>query len=610
MKKLLSIFIVLSIIMSSLCACSPDVSQNPSGNNSGNKFTPTGESVASSIFGRSVKYDQWTPAEGVTLPIDSSEILDMIQIEKVMYLQVADGVYSFNIETGEGGKLIDTDDEMFYVSDSSIYTYNTENNTLSVYDTSGRLTEEFTLAVEEADYITGIYVTDDYYVLSGLYNAGIEYKTRLYTFAKDTNELVMTSKNLSYFIKACSYKDNELIIIGDNVYGQTIIQSYNVQIGKNKEIKTIGAYLMTDNIIDLCYSPKTDTLILYYARYTENDGKLAVIEEHSLEETDSIIHQKFSISIPYENNVFVGIHENIVSCISTVENKFRYFDFLNPPSSIIISCVGGRIPDEIIEGFEAEYGILVRTANLDHDRFALKLMAGDTDFDLFVPNLGGDTDIILAGAYYDLDEFESLKSRISSKKIVEYLSSHNNTYFGVPFSITNYYSRENWEVSYGSFDIYPSIVSEYLYYAQNFDISKGEYLDPDGEKLYKLFKFLYENPTGGENKMPFGDEITLYQPSYIMMNRASEKKDEALLFLEYAFDVLNGDVSGVINESLTYPDIEPDEDIYIGWKCMDMDYRMPIIDARHKVLRTDGSAKELKELAREAAMEVRMRLEE
>ncbi len=602
-KKIIAI--LLAILMLILSACSADVSEGSSGN-SGNIFVPTGESVASSIFGRSDKYDAWTPAEDIVMPVDSSEILDMIQIEKVMYLLSSDGVYSLDIETGESKKLIGTDDEMFYVSDSSIYTYNTENNTLSLYDISGSLIEEFALIAEEAYKITGIYVTDDFYVLSGLYNAGIEYKTRLYSFAKDTKELVITGKYLSYDIQTCGYKNNELIILADNSYSQTVLQSYNVQTGKTEELKTIGAFFMSDNNVDICYNTKTDTLILYYARYTENDGKLAVIEEHSLEETDSMTHQKFSIGISRDENLFVGVCENIISCISTAENEFRYFDFLNPPKSITISGETEKIPDEIIEGFEAEYGILVRTADIDYDRLALKLMAGDTDFDLVVPPVGGDTDIILAGAYYNLKQYESLNSRISSTEIVEYLSSHNGTYFGVPINIVNYYSRENWIASYGSLDSYPALVSQFLYFAQNIDVSKGEYSDPDGEKLYKLLKFLYDNPTGGENEMPFGDEIETYTPSYIMMSRSSEKKDDALLFLEYAFDVLNGDISGVIDESLTYPDIEPNKDTYIGWKWQDMDYRLPIIEARQKISQTDGSAKELKELAREAAQKAKM----
>lgn len=613
-KKTISVLLAMLLLL--LCGCSSNSVNGTAGNKSNSKWQPTGQKVDSSIFGRSIKYDSWSPAENITLPVDSSEISDVIQIEKTLYILGDGGVYTLEIESGKSQKLIDTDADLFYVYTETVYTYNTQNSFLSVYDISGNLIEECELPVQEVYSVTGLYVTDDCFVLSGLYDGGIEKQfTRFYSFNKETKELIESSKNFSYRAAVCGYKGNELLLISEDSFEQALLQSFNAQTAKAKELKSLGYKFLGENAVDLCYNPKTDTLILTYANYTDYyiDGgdkivEVAVVEEHSLTESDSLVQQKFPLSVSKADSLYIGVFENIISCISTVENTFRYFDFQDPPKSITIAGSTYLIPTELIESFENKYEILVRTANIDYERLVLKLMAGDTDFDLFITMEG--TNIILAGAYSDLAQYQPLKTRISGNKIVQFVSSHNDTYFGVPIDITNYYAKETWENSNGGFNGYSHIVSEMLYCAQNIDAARGEYLDRDGEKLYKLLKFICDNPDGNEDKMPFGKEIVLYSPFYLMMSRASEQKEMAQLFLEYAFDVMNGDISGIVDDSHIYPDVESTEGCYVAWKCMSMSYRLPISNARVKALQSDKDAKTLKKLAKEAAAEVVKRMME
>ena len=121
MRKLIAVFIA-SVLL--LCACAQGNSDdNTVTRGNKDKFTPSGQKVESSIFGRNVKYDAFTPAENISLPIESADIVDMLQIEKTLYFLTDGAVYTLNVETGTSGKLFDTDAAMFACYGDTLYTY-------------------------------------------------------------------------------------------------------------------------------------------------------------------------------------------------------------------------------------------------------------------------------------------------------------------------------------------------------------------------------------------------------------------------------------------------------------------------------------------------------
>ena len=156
------------------------------------------------------------------------------------------------------------------------------------------------------------------------------------------------------------------------------------------------------------------------------------------------------------------------------------------------------------------------------------------------------------------------------------------------------------------------VISRIKYLAYNIDVAEGVYKDSDGTELYKLLRYLYDNPTGSEAKMPFGKDIFVLSNSFILMNPSGTNKENAVKFLEYMFDVLNGDIKGVLPEDdwSLYIDIDSTEDVYILWRFFARDYTNPIDEAESAVLQCDGKNSTLKEMAREAAAQVRMRLME
>ena len=115
-----------------------------------------------------------------------------------------------------------------------------------------------------------------------------------------------------------------------------------------------------------------------------------------------------------------------------------------------------------------------------------------------------------------------------------------------------------------------------------------------------------------ESKMPFGngEDFKAIDCRFIMMNPSGTNKENSVKFLEYMFDVLNGDISGVVPENRQYIDIDSTEDVYIFWKFFAADYTNPILSACNTISNCDGKSSTIKEIARETAAKVRMRIEE
>ena len=606
-KKLTAVLLAMLYML--LCACSADVSEGSSGN-SGNKFVPTGESVASSIFGRNTKYDAWTPAEDIALPVDSSEILDMIQIEKVMYLLSSDGVYSLDVETGESKKLIGTECELFASHGETLYTYSAENGSLFAYSVSGELISESSLTVANENLLVNEFiVTDDYYLFVCYDKSGDIGCTQYNVYDKITLEKVNSinekASTISVNRKYSFYKDNLLLKAEESQYDTRFYKVSTIDLvsGKSKEITEINVSQKSCDF-DFVFNPKTETIIIF-AGPKQGSDSATYISEYSLSDPDNIVHQRFYLEGTDETKYFTGVHENIVLAICSADNTLRYFDYLNPPESITLACQYESVYEDVISGFEKETGILVRTVNYGNDttRLDIKLMAGDTDFDLFEPIYMHQHKYFLSGYYEDLSKYEGLKQRLDSDVAASFISKLGDTYVGIPTYIANSYNKNTYDGD-GSPRAYSIMMSKIIYCAYNFDVTTKTYSDPDGKELYKLLKFIYDNPTGNEKKMPFGDDCFIVDNGFLIMNPSGIHKENTIKFLEYAFDVWNDDSSG------TYLNLDSTDNVYAYWHSFAWDYVEPIYMATNNISQCDGKDSTIKELAREAAMEVRMRLEE
>ena len=601
MKKVFAIFITILLVFTACSESGTDTythDQNPK----------SPQSITSSIFGRNVSYEAYTPATNLLLPIPSEQIIDMVQIEKKLYFLGDGAVDSLDTETGKSDKLFDTTASFLTTHGGKLYTYCQETSILSEYDSAGDLINEITLQIDGIDSVEGFSVTDDYYVLNCFAAGKMQLETHLFIYSRRTGEQTL-SKKMPGVVALYPYKDNKLFTISeDNAFGKVQLNSFDAENGKNKLLQDFGNNETVCRNPAVAYCPKTDTALVYGGAANSSGDSPCCITEYSLTDKDGIVHNRYYLDVSYETRFFISVYENIVCAVSTAEIECRTSDYLNPPESITI--LGNATVQNVIYGFENETGILVKTAYTDYDRLVLKLMAGDDDFDIY--NTGsGFHNYVDSGVYVDLKEIESLNSRISGNVAAKFMVSYQGGYFGVPTRIGNMYTEENYPEDGSPFS-YSLVTSENIYYAKNIDIAEKRYSDPDGEELYKLFKFIYDNPGGNKNDMPYKDDITILNANVYLLSQNSQNSENAIRFLEYLFDAYNGDVPGIVPENYIYPNLESTENCYADWRCRPLDLISPIKDARNKInaQRADIDKNELKKLAKEAAAEVAMRIEE
>ena len=632
MKKLFGILIVVTLLLS---ACGQGSSDgNTVRRSKKDSFTPSGQKVESSIFGRNIKYNGFTPAENITLPIESDGIVDMLQIEKTLYFLTDGAVYALDIESGASGKLFDTDATMFASYGDTLYTYAPASGELCAYSASGETVSEEVLPLQnEKLTVEDIFVTDDYYSFK-CWDKSEDWMVMQYNvFSRETLEKVnsVNEKRTTVIPRRVygSYKGNSLLKFeespADPRYG--FVYEIDLETGKLKKLIEANVdYSRTS--VDFAYNSKTDTMILFTAprpfEHGVYDGEeflgfsdydpeydVMIISEYSLSDPDNIVHKRFYPDESLSEKSFVSVYENVISAISSADNEYRCFDYLDPPESITLACMQADIYDDILYGFEAETGIMVRTVNYgyDFDRLDIKLMAGDTDFDLFEPIYYHQHKYFLADMFEDLSKYEGLKQRLDGDIAAGYVSNLDGKYIGIPTGISSYWTKEYYPED-GSSWSYSLAISRQLYLAQNIDVAEGVFKDSDGSELYKLLRYLYDNPEGNEAKMPFGKEINSLSNGFIMMNPSGTHKENSVKFLEYMFDVLNGDIEGVVPKDEQYLDIETTDGYYVYWRYFASEYTSPISDAIIALPQCDGKNSTLKEMSREAAAQVRMRLME
>ena len=622
MKKLIVVFIAVVLL---LCACAQGNGDDSTvRRNKKDSFTPSGQKVESSIFGRNIKYDGFTPAENVTLPIESSEILDMLQIEKTLYFLTDGAVYTIDIESGASWKLLDTDATMFASCEDTIYTYTPASGKLCAYSTGGEVISEDVLELQNEKLdVEDMFVTDDCYAFECKDKSGTYYVKQFNAFDRETLEQVNSfSERASSFEPRrvySSYKGNSLLKFeespGDSRFGY--LYEINIETGKLTKLVEANVDFSRTNAA-LTYNHKTNTAVFFVAPrpfqhgfydgedflgFTDYDPDQDVmyISEYSLSDPDNIVHKRFYPEESLSDKVFVSVYENIVSAISSADSEYRCFDYLDPPESITLACSMADRYADILYGFEAETGIMVRTVDYgyDFDRLDIKLMAGDTDFDLFEPIYMHQHKYFLADMFEDLSKYEGLKQRLDGNIAAGYVSSLEGKYVGIPIYIQNRWTKENYPED-GSMWTYSLAISRQLYLAQNIDIADGVFKDSDGSELYKLLRYLYDYPEGNAAKMPFGKEINVLENEFILMNPSSTHKENAVKFLEYMFDAYSDE----------YFTIESTDDWYVYWRYFASGYVTPITDAILALPQCDGKNATLKEMARKAASEVKMRLME
>ncbi len=620
--------IVLLCTALMVSACSSSASAPGKMDNPGkNKPKPQGgkDSYTSAIFSRDVSYDSYVPAENIKLPVDGEGILDALQIGKSIYILAEDGIYSLNIADGSGERITELQNadgnaptRLMSSHGESIFVYSPESGEISEYSTDGSVVGSLNNEALCCDDVDSFAVTDgNFVVLWDKANDKGNLEHQFAVFDRSSAELIGTYKARAETTKLYPYKENKLLFTTPNMYSTDTAYDlcfFDAESGKTKNIRALSG-IGTNCLADITYNPQTDTVLTFSNTFLDlHESGKPYVAEFSLSDDDNIIHKRFSFESGGE--CIIGVFENIVSVISTDGSRVEYFDFLNPPRSITIAYNDfskGSLTKIILE-FEAEHGVMVRTTDYRQnlDVIDIKLMAGDSDFDLFCPVAYSLYKYVSTDMYGDLSGYPELISKLEGSRAATVAAKCGGAYFGVPTTLEYMYQRDFYpEESEFAFS---RVVTMGQYCAENVDVINMTYADPDGEEFYKVLKYLYDNPLGNLKDMPYGDkyidgEFRLLSCNYIMLNPASENKDDAALFMEYVLDAYSGNIPALSDDIHPYMELDEGE-YFTDWNLIPMSIVQPLFKAQNAVMNTDGSKKEIKKLAKEAAAEVAMRIGE
>ncbi len=585
-----------------LCSCSGEAApQNPGGEPSP---APVVQSEKSSIFGRSASYNAYTPAAGAALPLPAAEIAEMAQIDKSLYFLGDGALYALSTETGEGKKLLETPAAALAAHGESLFLYLPETLSVAELSPDGEALAERSLPLSDADRVDGLWVSDSYFIVKCVIKGEALIETEIRVFSRETGELTLQKTAPETGLELFPYKGDKLLAVThDAVFVVGHLGEYDLETGKIKRL----CDLPESGRPAVAYCPATDTAAVFGADSSVSLGDATVpsapitLTEYSLENSDKIVLDRRYIDVSYSTKLFVFTCENVISAISGADEAYRPYDCLNPPESLVI--LGYDLDQSLVSSFESETGILVRLASTDKDKLIIKLMAGDSDFDIFT-TASGFHNFVDSGAYVDLKTVDSLAERISSSPSAELVVSYDGRYFGVPTEITNFCDESSYPEGGGI--PYLRAVTENLYLAKNVDAAEKRFGDPDGDELYKFLKYLND----GEKKPPFGDSATVLGSRVCLLNPNSQNRDLAVRLLEYVFDAYSGRLPGIVPETALYPPLA--QDSVAEWRCRSIEIVTPLFEARNEVLSKNGEMKtsELRSLARETAAKIRMRLEE
>ncbi len=267
------------------------------------------------------------------------------------------------------------------------------------------------------------------------------------------------------------------------------------------------------------------------------------------------------------------------------------------------------IVEELAREYENLYGINVNIKKYGEgswDRFTTKVLSQDDDFDLFMPVLYQIAPIVRSGVYQKLNGYENIKSRIKGIDATEMLSNLDGTYIALPMSVQLFSTTDTVDVLGNPIDR-DYTLDKYMF--KHLDLFADTFTDPDGEEFFEVLKHFYNNPDETKPEKELYDfEINYASAEYLFLNRYSKNKDEAVDFLCFLFDQMSVE-SDSLGSLWLYPEVEKGVEYTPEWIYTTYEYWSVMRATVTEVHETDGSDETLRQMAEEAARELRRRLE-
>ena len=460
-------------------------------------------------------------------------------------------------------------------------------------DLDERITPDdvFSFAVCDADFV---FLCRDIGQISGGQLA-------LFMIGKTTGEMRIAPAAAT-ISKVFSYERNRIFLYN---YGRSSDDCYFAVYDTGSEQEEDRIPINQMGVSDAEYCPYYHSLLIY----TRDDiTKKMTLKQLDL--TDRLTRTLISGSDPAAANVkgLIAAETNVVCCGLTDSETLLYFNLDEEHPFVTVAVVG--YPQASLELlmnlFKDKHGIEVNVMQFDRgtaDKLNTKLLAEDSDIDIYYTMGLTPAYYILRNAYCDLGQFDAMAENLSRcAPLMEAAASYNGEIFGVPteFGLVDSAAEDN-----------PYNNSFYQYMAREIDLPEKEFRDENGEALKTLYQHYLEYPDDNGPEPPWGD-FRMTWCEYMMMNPASRHKEEAALFLNDLLALQLGDYDGEaasfpLMQFLTkYPENADYEGVFAKWKFTEMKVFNMIrdgFDALKPGEMTDGDAKDLAAKIRMVVME-------
>ncbi len=530
MKRSLSLILSLILAITLLTSCALSDSEAD--------FTPSGDFDLTGVIlpeKKEVIYSTTYTAVD-EIDYDTSSTLGTAQIEDKLYLLEPDGVYMADLADGTVSQIYSQEGLMFIASNGNEL-YVSDTVFIRTLDPTGALINtqtipEGTFDKARFDINTGFIATDDYYVFACPYD---KKDTHIYISKSDLS-VTMNSEKVSHII--CPYEANKYWYYYEDSQGNIKLIGYDIDTGKSFERYSSNAFAF-----EMEYDRSSGNFIFYY----HNAPYGMQIQE--FDPSDGSVKQLSAyLESEYSNKYFLTSCENIYTAVANGIKNINLYDMKKEYDILNVAVLGMPHAELSYLSYvmSDKYGINLNIKQFDYDNqkhIPLKLMAGDTDIDIFYNQKIDTPYYVKNDCYVDLNQFEILQENITAAKgLLKTGFSYNGRLFAIPFELDapividcmNPYTDYSGNCFAHNSEAY---LSKYI------NLIDNTYTD-DGDALLDLLEHYFDNK-GEYVWQNMFDEVVceeISRDTYIitgkcyMMNPASPNKDNAALLLN---EILN-----------------------------------------------------------------------
>ncbi len=504
----------------------------------------------------------------------------------VIYVTNGTDLLQYNISTGETSYI-----DIQYDEITSITTYGNSLFILCqahniIYELSCKTYEllgTYDFTNTEID-ISQFCVSDNYVLLYG----AKQHEYKFFIIDKETKTL--ETVETTFDVGAISFYNEDKVMLHINT--RSSIDSYFVVYDIVNDSFGTKMFSQVVSVQKAAYSPYTDEI--YFSAY---DVLNQTINLKSLDmDTCNIRTLKMSYVSNGESSSmrFIETIGNII-IISRSDSEIEFIDVDDLENTITIGTFG-YMPESmqyLMTQYNLNYGGTVNEVNFsDKEKMQLKLMAGDDDIDLYLlPSYMNIADFVRNHAYQDLSEYSLLQNYLDLP-IIKATVNTGDEIFGIPVN-TSFVNSELLMID-DELYLYMNNLRQYIY--ENIDLKNKVYHDQDGAHLLDILNHMKVSDISSDiYAKPHNGHYTYIISDYIILNPASEKKEQSLEFIKYIVQELSsGENSEVTENNITqmtyYPTLDDYSNTYIDWIHYDVNIYVEINDFAHSYLQNGDAS--------------------